>query len=302
MKKILYTLLATFILLAALTSCGSKKTTEQDDNNVVESPATDFEYELSPNGDAVYIKRYIGNSEHIVIPSKINNLPVTCIEKHAFEASVVKSLKMPNSISKIGGGAFINCDKLEEISFSESLTDIGQNAFENCTLLKKVSLPSSLRNLGEMVFNNSGIEYLEIKEGVEVIPIYAFASTNLTTLVLPKSIKKIDFQAFAGCLKLENVILNDGLVEISVRAFAGDLKLKEITIPKTVNIVTEMSFSGCSGLKKVMFEGNAPASYEFSDNISGVWTPFNTEYTVYYHEGSKGFTSPEWYGYKTQIW
>jgi len=298
MKKIIYSLLTILIIISPLTSCSNKKPTEQQP---VESPATDFEYELSPEGDKIYIKRYIGTSEHVVIPSKIENLPVTYIGNHAFRGSVVKSLEMPNSISKIGGDAFINCDKLEEISFSESLTDIGQNAFENCTLLKKVRLPSSLKNLGEMVFHNSGIEHLEIEEGIEVIPSYAFASTNLTNLVLPKSIKKIDFQAFAGCLILENVILNDGLVEISVSAFAGDLKLKEITIPKTVNIVTEMSFSGCSELKKVVFEGNAPVSYEYSDNISGVWTPFNTEYTVYYHEGAKGFTSPEWYGYKTEI-
>ena len=55
------------------------------------------------------------------------------------------------------------------------------------------------------------------------------------------------------------------------------------------------------GLKKVIFLGNAPSTYKYSDPITGVWDPFNTDYTVYYTENAIGFTSPEWYGYPTEI-
>jgi hypothetical protein len=55
-------------------------------------------------------------------------------------------------------------------------------------------------------------------------------------------------------------------------------------------------------LEKIKFEGNAPATFEYSDSIMGVWEPYYVYFTVYYHEGAEGFTSPEWYGYSTEIW
>ena len=77
---------------------------------------------------------------------------------------------------------------------------------------------------------------------------------------------------------------------------------EEIVIPKTVEVVTEIDFDQCSGLEKVKFEGNAPASFEYSDSVMGVWEPYYVHFTVYYHEGAEGFTSPEWFGYPTEIW
>ena len=126
MKKALYILLTFFILLATLTSCGSKKPTEQDNNNVVESPATDFEYELSSEGDKIYIKRYIGTSEHVVIPAEIENLPVislrgvnsgeqTDTKQGVFEGTSVKTVQIPDCLKIIGSRAFKDCKQLTEV-------------------------------------------------------------------------------------------------------------------------------------------------------------------------------------------
>ena len=59
-----------------------------------------------------------------------------------------------------------------------------------------------------------------------------------------------------------------------------------------------------SRLSKIIFEGDAPENIWYSDD------PEKTEYyhsykdadhyTIYYHKGAKGFTSPTWYGYPTQ--
>ena len=45
-----------------------------------------------------------------------------------------------------------------------------------------------------------------------------------------------------------------------------------------------------------MFEGYAPELFRV-ENAEPAGT-----FTVYYHEGAKGFTSPTWNGYKTEIW
>jgi hypothetical protein len=70
-----------------------------------------------------------------------------------------------------------------------------------------------------------------------------------------------------------------------------------------VKDIKEMAFSSCTALEKVMFEGDAPASYIEISAITGERDePWYVSYTVYYHKDAQGFTSPEWNGYPTEIW
>ena len=65
--------------------------------------------------------------------------------------------------------------------------------------------------------------------------------------------------------------------------------------------ITEHAFSGCDTLEKVKFEGNAPEAYVYPLEIMP-FGPNDVHYTIYYHRGAQGFTSPEWNGYPTEIW
>ena len=126
--------------------------------------------------------------------------------------------------------------------------------------------------------------------------------TQIKELILPSTVKEIGRSTFAENQKLESVVLNEGLVTIGHKAFVSNPSLKEIVIPKTVEFVTEMDFNMCSGLEKIMFEGDAPDTFEYSDELAGVVNPIDLNFTVYYHQGAIGFTSPTWYGYVTNIW
>ena len=77
-------------------------------------------------------------------------------------------------------------------------------------------------------------------------------------------------------------------------AFYGASKLTEIIIPKSVTSVMDIAFEGCSGLKKMYFLGNAPVLFVGTEKAK------RTSFTVYYTEGAKGFTSPEWCGYESK--
>jgi len=105
----------------------------------------------------------------------------------------------------------------------------------------------------------------------------------------------VGVNAFSGCPNLETVVLNQGLTEIDSYAFGGDSKLTEIIIPSSVVKMQDSVFMKCDTVKKVIFEGDAP-----EDFVSGLQDM--PDFTVYYHEGSKGFTSPEWCGYASEIW
>ena len=129
-----------------------------------------------------------------------------------------------------------------------------------------------------------------------MIPDDLFFGTSLREITLPSTVKKIGSFAFSYCAKLEQITLNEGLQSIGNGAFSGS-SIGEIVLPSSVTDITEQAFHSCNNLESVKFEGNAPASFLIDISIRP-----QPSYTIYYHQGAQGFTSPEWNGYPTQIW
>lgn len=136
---------------------------------------------------------------------------------------------------------------------------------------------------------------------VTVIGFEAFSTSTITECVLPATIRKIDSKAFAMCEHLEKITLSEGLLTIGDYAFEGASSLTEIIIPSTAINMNESIFKSCIALTAVKFEGNAPNTYENSEAGIVHDPSLGVSYTVYYHEGAKGF-SPNWCGYTTATW
>lgn len=277
---------------------------------------SDFEYKENSSG-GITIEKYIGNDTDVVIPQTINGKPVTMIGGWCFSRKFdLRSVTIPDSVTIISSCAFSQCTGLEtvklpsnlehfggavfegsgitEITLPSSLIGGGYRTFADCKNLKEVFIPKGVM-FNEEVFAYAGLEKITFEEGVEVIADAMFFGTPIKEVVLPQSIKTIGQSAFADCANLESIVLNEGLITIDTYAFGGTSKLKEIVIPKTVVNMKDHAFYSCETLETVKFEGNAPADY-----ISGL--PDMPNYTVYYHGGAEGFTSPEWCGYPTKLW
>ena len=311
---------------AAPSSSGDFQTTgtpEPDDPP--ESPVSDFEYQLNSDG-GITITKYIGNDANVVVPAYIEEKPVTEIGTFAFgryaevDANrTLISVKLPDTVIHIGNQVFVRCTALETVQLPENLQSIGFSAFSQCRSLSSIELPDTLTSMGNSVFFQckalksiripkqikvienfsfceSGLETVVFEEGLEVIGKRAFFWTNLKEIVLPSSVKEIGEWAFIICGQLERIVLNDGLLSIGPGAFSGTA-LKEVIIPHTVQTVDESVFYDCKSLTAVRFEGNAPETYLSEDSL-----PDKNLYTIYYHKGAKGFTSPEWNGYPTATW
>jgi hypothetical protein len=263
MKK-LCTLLALVLLLSCMPMSGC--TAEPEPN-----PATDFEYEIGEDG-TVAIERYIGESAEVVIPKEIDGKSVTII----------------------GPAAFEGCTRVTSVILPDTLKHIGGYAFAKCTNLKKIHIPTDCLVDSFSTFQSSGLEEVMFADQVTVIPMGCFEDTKLTKVVCPPSLISIDHAAFHLCKELTEITLNQGLTTIGSDAFASTA-ITEIIIPDTVQIITNASLS--INTQKVYFEGNAPKNFMMVD-------PSIEEYpfTIYYHEGAEGFTSPEWNGYSTEIW
>ena len=203
MKKILATFLLLLTLTAPLFGCDNSDISEASDpKNASDSIsdtsnggiAADFEYSVIRDG-TISIDKYIGNAAEVVIPDTIDGIPVTLILKEIHES------------------AFMYCESLYFIELPSSLEYLSTDVFDGCKSLKSLRIPQNcLRDLMLLVLGNSGIETIELSEGITSIPDKGFwAMHTLKKLILPTTLKEIGESAIFVCPNLEEIILPEGL-------------------------------------------------------------------------------------------
>ncbi len=143
-----------------------------------------FEYTLSETKD-YYILSGAGTSASgdVVIPATHAGLPVKEIGRLAFHESLITSVSLPDSVTKIGQGAFAQCKSLSSVSLGNGVVEIGMMAFMGCESLENITLPATLTTIGNL----------------------AFSSCGLSSITIPKNIVKVGSNAFSFCESLESI-------------------------------------------------------------------------------------------------
>ena len=103
-----------------------------------DDPFADYNYEVCEDGEGIRILSYAGKEYDLTIPAEINRLPVTEIGEEAFSQTGIyfNSIVLPDSIRRIGAGAFKFNPLLSEIDIPESVTEFGRDAFYNTKWLE----------------------------------------------------------------------------------------------------------------------------------------------------------------------
>ena len=264
MKKALCFLLIFAVLPGILAGCKepTSQSTDTTPTSITENPKTDFHYELSKDGDAVYITKYIGTAKDVVIPTQIDGLPVTSLKSSsnnseiigAFENSTIQSVVIPESVVSIGPNAFWNCKELTTVTVSKNLQTIASFAFTNCTKLKTIDLSKTqVAILWEGCFSNC---------------------TDLTEIHFPANLDRIDARAFYNCSSLTELHFPDSLTRIDEQAFENCTSLKSVTIPTELSLfsISKQVFVNIPALEKLIFKEGRESidGYAFFDTTSNV--------------------------------
>lgn len=214
-----------------------------------------LDYTLSDDG-TYYKVSGIGSAEgtkDIIIPDKYKGLPVSEIGSYAFGGykTYINSIKLPNSIKKIGSQAFDGCTGLKEINISESVTEIGNNAFLKCSSLKEIVIPQSVIELGDAAFSGC---------------------SSLKEIKIPGNVKKINRMCFENCVNLESITIANGVEYLDYALFYGCSKLTSLYIPSSVKtigypIVVYGLTSGCSNLTSLMVDTENQYFYSYANCI-----------------------------------
>ena len=131
-----------------------------------------------------------------------------------------------SGVSEMYDEAFMDCDKLGSIDFSESLLSrVPKSAFQDTDTLFSVVLPNSCKSISTNAFHDSSVQFVEIPGSVTFIDPYAF-NTN-TNLDSEGKCKEIEFLCEAGSAaetyanEYENIVVTDRVVDrtFSVRFY-----------------------------------------------------------------------------------
>ncbi len=87
-----------------------------------------IDYFVNTDSEAEVIA-FADTSAAPAIPSEINGYSVKSIGDMAFYASALKSVTIPESVTKIGEWAFENCDNLKSVKVPPTVTTINEGAF-----------------------------------------------------------------------------------------------------------------------------------------------------------------------------
>ena len=159
------------------------------------SNTNDFKIE---NG---YLKKYIGNSAHVIIPNT-----VTAIGVHAFYGyENLQNITIPESVTKIHSSAFHGCKNLQSITIPNGITVIDLDTFRGCENLQNITIPDTVTAIAHNAFH-----------GCE----------NLQSLTIPESVIKIYDGAFYGCKSLQRLTIPGSVKKIGTKIFSENMSLR----------------------------------------------------------------------------
>ena len=126
-------------------------------------------------------------------------------------------------------------------------------------------------DLSDAKIVKGGGNYIKVKIGLsfrfynitenDVVGFYMFYNCrSLTSLKLPKTVKRIELYAMQYCKSLQKCTLPESLSEINDKAFANT-NLSEVTFPASLTSIKSKVFYECSNLKTLRFTSSSVPTF-----------------------------------------
>ncbi len=104
---------------------------------------------------------------------------------------------------------------------------------------------------------NTDIVSVTMPDTIKKIEYWAFYNcASLKTVRFSHCLEFIDSEVFFGCSSLKEIDLGESLQSIGAGAFKNCTALTSVTLPNTVTAIDENAFSGCNSLVSVKYLGN----------------------------------------------
>ena len=220
------------------------KTDEQSPISKIEVPEIYKEQPVSKLGivgSNGHVKGFnSSNITEIILPNTITEIidgDLSGDEYGVFTQSTsLKSIILPDSLTKIGAAAFRGCTSLETINIPKNVKTIGDKAFKDCITISEVLLPDGVTSLGYSTFENC---------------------SNLKSITIPSSVTTIGNSILKDCTNLNSIIIGDSTNTIGNNAFENDNNVSNIILPSSLENIGENAFAGWNSSQTIYVLGKA---------------------------------------------
>ncbi len=136
---------------------------------------------------------------------------ISVISSFALQATAIKSILLPSSITLLEPSAFAQLTLLEKMVINNGITTIPVSCFDGNVLLSQVVLPDSLLQIEANAFKGcSALSLLALPSTLSSIGENAFDGTSISQLVLGSDIKHIGNEAFKS-VPLKDIVLKSSV-------------------------------------------------------------------------------------------
>jgi len=260
---------------------------------------------LLDEGEATILVQPSTLAGAITVPATVTHngveYTVNRMMDEAFKGTKITSIVLPNTLTKMGSKAFLNCSSLKSVTLPEGITSLGESYFQNCSNLTEISLPAGITEIGDYCFNNcsslstialpNGLESLgkscfescsnltsiELPNTLTTLGEYCFSSSGLVSIELPNSITSMGSSCFYDCEKLTSVSLPTRLSFLPSYCFYECIKLESVTIPNNYTVLASYCFKNCSKLSSVVLSNSLEKignnCFDDCNNLSSIKLP-----------------------------
>lgn len=217
MKKVLFrlviVLIATFLVLAvAVPSYAEDNTLSNPSGSCGENVSWFLDistgnFLISGTGAMVWYDITPWNSYKDLITSVTVSDGVTSVSHSSFEnCTSLKTVTIGADVLYIKSDAFSGCKALESVTFSgnSALQSIESSAFYYCQSLRSIRIPNSVITIDSMAFYGcNALEDVTFEKNsrLSTVSSYAFGYCSFESIEIPKSVERINSNAFASTVK-----------------------------------------------------------------------------------------------------
>ncbi len=155
---------------------------------------------------------------------------IKSIGRLAFAESGLKSVTIPESVTKIEYGAFMSCKDLNTVTIADTVTSIGTKAFEGTGWLNAWKSAEPAGDESDFLIVGDGIllayrgnsAHVQVPEGVKQIGSEVFKGHDeILDADIPATVVRINAEAFRNCGALTGLTGCEGLETVIRGAFYG---------------------------------------------------------------------------------
>lgn len=172
----------------------------------------------------------------LIINSRVLERDYTSSSANLFTDALFTKVSIGDNITKLGNYVFYHLTNLTEVEMSNSITSIGDYTFANLSNMENITIPSSICSIGSNAFSGctrlTSVNITDLSAWCMITfatqvsnPIaingakLSLNGVEITELIIPSDITKINKYAFYKCSGLTSITLPESIVSIGRRAF-----------------------------------------------------------------------------------